>query len=242
MHLPIASYVVPSLLFDEVTLKKTSRSMPKDPVSRSPALNVVPASCSRTASQRLRLRLWRRGRCHPGCIQVGADALRGIGVVSSAAVVHAGPARHGRELLACAWNAPRRVVEFRARRAAFLLGQARSLLRQCRRMRQPRISPGASLKRSNDLPLATFTLAALTRPASVYRLPDKRDYHEQSALGEMTIARGCCSTASQKARADFAAYLKHSHTTGRGALKAKQRAPALSEGRNWAISLDSAIA
>jgi len=39
--LPIASYVVPSLLFDEVTLKKTSRSIPKEPVSNPPALSVT---------------------------------------------------------------------------------------------------------------------------------------------------------------------------------------------------------
>ncbi len=35
-NLPIASYVVPSLLFDEVTLKKTTRSIPKEPVSNPP--------------------------------------------------------------------------------------------------------------------------------------------------------------------------------------------------------------
>ncbi len=35
-NLPIASYVVPSLLFDEVTLKKRSRSIPKEPVSSPP--------------------------------------------------------------------------------------------------------------------------------------------------------------------------------------------------------------
>ena len=35
-NLPIASYVVPSLLFDEVTLKKRSRSVPKEPVSSPP--------------------------------------------------------------------------------------------------------------------------------------------------------------------------------------------------------------
>jgi PmbA/TldA metallopeptidase C-terminal domain len=35
-NLPIVSYVVPSLLFDEATLKKTSRSIPKEPASSPP--------------------------------------------------------------------------------------------------------------------------------------------------------------------------------------------------------------
>jgi len=37
--LPVVSYVVPSLLFDEVTLKKASGPFPKAPVSKPPALN-----------------------------------------------------------------------------------------------------------------------------------------------------------------------------------------------------------
>ena len=38
-NMPIVSYVVPSLLFDEVTLKKASGPFPKAPVSNPPALN-----------------------------------------------------------------------------------------------------------------------------------------------------------------------------------------------------------
>lgn len=38
-NMPVVSYVVPSLLFDEVTLKKASGPFPKAPVSKPPALN-----------------------------------------------------------------------------------------------------------------------------------------------------------------------------------------------------------
>jgi hypothetical protein len=38
-NVPVVSYVVPSLLFEEVILKKASGPFPKAPVSNPPALN-----------------------------------------------------------------------------------------------------------------------------------------------------------------------------------------------------------
>jgi hypothetical protein len=38
-NMPVVSYVVPSLLFDEVAMKKASGPFPKAPVSKPPALN-----------------------------------------------------------------------------------------------------------------------------------------------------------------------------------------------------------